>query len=141
MALGRATHEPSCPQHPRKLRTMSTLKLHYEGWLALPAGLRQKLGLKSGDRLEAELAGGTIMLRPAGRPGEGEGQPGRTATAPRAGRAEPSPATARSPAAKAAPPATRRAARQPAPATLPPGLKSRGRREAKETDEGPSGRS
>ena len=47
---------------------MSTLKLHYEGWLALPAGFRQKLGLKSGDRLEAELAGGTITLRPAGRP-------------------------------------------------------------------------
>jgi AbrB family looped-hinge helix DNA binding protein len=44
---------------------MSTLKLHYEGWLALPAGFRQKLGLKSGDRLEAELAGGTITLRPA----------------------------------------------------------------------------
>jgi bifunctional DNA-binding transcriptional regulator/antitoxin component of YhaV-PrlF toxin-antitoxin module len=47
---------------------MSTLKLHYEGWLALPVGFRQKLGLKSGDRLEAELAGGTIMLRPLGRP-------------------------------------------------------------------------
>jgi AbrB family looped-hinge helix DNA binding protein len=121
---------------------MSTLKLHYEGWLALPAGLRQKLGLKSGDRLEAELAGGAITLRPAGRPDEGEGQPGRTATAPRAGRAKPSPATARPPAAKAAPPSTRRAARQPAPATLPPVLKSRrGRRKAKETGEGPSDRS
>jgi bifunctional DNA-binding transcriptional regulator/antitoxin component of YhaV-PrlF toxin-antitoxin module len=118
---------------------MSTLKLHYEGWLALPVGFRQKLGLKSGDRLEAELAGGTIMLRPAGRltpppvrSGEGEGQPGR---------AEPSPATARSPAAKIAPPATRRAARQPAPASLPPVLKSRGRGKAKETGKGPSGRS
>jgi AbrB family looped-hinge helix DNA binding protein len=127
---------------------MSTLKLHHEGWLALPAGLRQKLGLKSGDRLEAELAGGTIMLRPAGRPtpppvrpGEGEGQPGRAAAPPRAGRAEPSPATARSPAVKAAPPATRRAARQPAPASLPPALKSRGRGKAKETGKGPAGRS
>jgi AbrB family looped-hinge helix DNA binding protein len=46
---------------------MSTLKLHYEGWLALPAGLRQKLGLKSGDRLEAELAQGAIVLRPAAK--------------------------------------------------------------------------
>ena len=71
---------------------MSTLKLHHEGWLALPAGFRQKLGLKSGDRLEAELAGGTITLRPAERPtplpvrpDEGEGQPGRTASAPTAG--------------------------------------------------------
>jgi AbrB family looped-hinge helix DNA binding protein len=121
---------------------MSTLKLHYEGWLALPAGLRQKLGLKSGDRLEAELVSGTIMLRPAGRPDEGEGQPGRAAAAPKAGRARPSPATARPPAAKAAPPATRRTARQPAPATLPPELKSRrGRGKAKETGEGPSRRS
>ncbi len=41
------------------------LKLHYDGWLALPAGLREKLGLKSGDRLEAELVGGTVVLRPA----------------------------------------------------------------------------
>jgi AbrB family looped-hinge helix DNA binding protein len=44
---------------------VTTLKLHYDGWLALPAGLRQKLGLKSGDRLEAELVGGVIVLRPA----------------------------------------------------------------------------
>jgi AbrB family looped-hinge helix DNA binding protein len=44
---------------------VTTLKLHYDGWLALPAGLRQKLGLESGDRLEAELVGGTVVLRPA----------------------------------------------------------------------------
>jgi AbrB family looped-hinge helix DNA binding protein len=44
---------------------MTTVKLHYDGWLTLPAGLRQKLGLKSGDRLEAELVGGTVVLRPA----------------------------------------------------------------------------
>jgi bifunctional DNA-binding transcriptional regulator/antitoxin component of YhaV-PrlF toxin-antitoxin module len=43
---------------------MATLKLHYEGWLALPAGLRQKLGLVTGDRLEAELVDGAIVLRP-----------------------------------------------------------------------------
>ncbi len=55
---------------------MSTLKLHHEGWLALPAGFRQKLGLKSGDRLEAELAGGTITLRPAGRPAPPPVRPG-----------------------------------------------------------------
>lgn len=44
---------------------MSTLKLHYDGWLALPAVMRQKLGLNSGDRVEAELVGGTLVLRPA----------------------------------------------------------------------------
>ena len=44
---------------------MAKLKLHYDGWLALPAGLCQQLGLKTGDRLEAELVDGAVMLRPA----------------------------------------------------------------------------
>ena len=44
---------------------MATLKLHYDGWLALPAGLRRTLDLKSGDRLVAELVDGAIVLRPA----------------------------------------------------------------------------
>ena len=44
---------------------MSTLKLHYDGWLVLPAGLRRALGLESGDQLEAELVDGAIVLRPA----------------------------------------------------------------------------
>ena len=44
---------------------MPTLKLHYEGWVSLPAVLRQQLGLNSGDRLEVDLVDGTIVLRPA----------------------------------------------------------------------------
>ena len=44
---------------------MATLKLHYDGWLALPAGLRRTLDLKSGDRLVAELVDGAMVLRPA----------------------------------------------------------------------------
>jgi AbrB family looped-hinge helix DNA binding protein len=48
---------------------MPTLKLHYEGWVSLPAALRRKLGLSSGDRLEADLVDGTIVLRPAAKPG------------------------------------------------------------------------
>ena len=44
---------------------MSTLKLHYEGWVALPTTFRQKLGLNTGDKLEATLVGDTIVLRPA----------------------------------------------------------------------------
>ena len=44
---------------------MPTVKLHYEGWVSLPSGLRRKLGLNSGDRLEADLVNGTIVLRPA----------------------------------------------------------------------------
>jgi bifunctional DNA-binding transcriptional regulator/antitoxin component of YhaV-PrlF toxin-antitoxin module len=44
---------------------MQTVKLHYEGWVSLPSGLRRKLGLNSGDRLEADLVHGAIVLRPA----------------------------------------------------------------------------
>ena len=120
---------------------MTTLKLHYQGWLALPAGLRQKLGLKSGDQLEAELVRGTIVLRPAVRPTSPQGLPdepeAERAAAPPAGEAKPQPATA----AAKAPPAARRTARQPAQATLPAALKGRGRRKGKETAEDPASRS
>ena len=53
---------------------MTTLKLHYEGWLALPAAFRQKLGLSTGMALEAELIDGTIVLRPSSK---GRGSAGR----------------------------------------------------------------
>jgi AbrB family looped-hinge helix DNA binding protein len=43
---------------------MTTLKVHYEGWISLPAALRRELGLSSGDRLEVHLVDGAIMLRP-----------------------------------------------------------------------------
>ncbi len=43
---------------------MATFKLHYDGWLVLPGGLRRALKLESGDRLEAELVDGAIVLRP-----------------------------------------------------------------------------
>jgi antitoxin component of MazEF toxin-antitoxin module len=46
---------------------VTTLKLHYEGWLALPAAFRQKLGLSKGAALDAELVGGTIVLRPTAK--------------------------------------------------------------------------
>jgi AbrB family looped-hinge helix DNA binding protein len=117
----------SCRQYLWKITTMTTLKLHYEGWLALPTGLRQKLGLKSGDQLEAELVRGTIVLRPARRPTSPPGRPAEPerAAAPPAGEAKSKPATA----AKA-PPAARRTARKPAQVTLPAALKGRGRRKA-----------
>src|SRR4051812_12256473 len=102
---------PPCPQHLGKATTMATLKLHYEGWLALPAGLRQKLGLKSGDQLEAELVRGTIVLRRAGRPtspqtlpDEPKAEPERTA-APIAGETKSTSAAAASPATAETPPA------------------------------------
>src|SRR3954470_23810291 len=43
---------------------MSTVRLNYDGWLALPAAVRQKLGVTTGDLLELELSGGTVTLRP-----------------------------------------------------------------------------
>ena len=48
-----------------RTESLATLKLHYDGWLALPAGLRRTLDLKTGDRLVAELVEGAIVLRPA----------------------------------------------------------------------------
>src|SRR3954452_10327593 len=43
---------------------MPRLKLHFDGWLSLPAPFRQQLGLHAGDEIEAELVAGTIVLRP-----------------------------------------------------------------------------
>jgi bifunctional DNA-binding transcriptional regulator/antitoxin component of YhaV-PrlF toxin-antitoxin module len=42
---------------------MTTIKLHYDGWLALPAALRRQLSLETGDLLEVELVDGAIVLR------------------------------------------------------------------------------
>jgi AbrB family looped-hinge helix DNA binding protein len=51
----------------RKKTGVTILKLHDDGWLALPAAARRKLGLATGDLLEVELArDGAILLRPAG---------------------------------------------------------------------------
>src|SRR4051795_9659095 len=44
-------------------QAMPTLKLHYDGWISLPASLRTSLALQSGDRLEADLVDGAIVLR------------------------------------------------------------------------------
>src|SRR4051794_3147874 len=44
---------------------MPRLKLHYEGWVALPPAFRRRLGLEQGDEIEAELVEGTIVLRPS----------------------------------------------------------------------------
>jgi bifunctional DNA-binding transcriptional regulator/antitoxin component of YhaV-PrlF toxin-antitoxin module len=43
---------------------MPRLKLHFDGWLSLPAHFRQQLGLDAGAEIEAELVAGTIVLRP-----------------------------------------------------------------------------
>src|SRR5947199_2801937 len=46
-------------------RQMPTVRINYDGWLALPAAVRQRLHLNTGDQLDLELTGGTIVLRPA----------------------------------------------------------------------------
>jgi AbrB family looped-hinge helix DNA binding protein len=71
------------PKPPR----MSTIQMHYDGWFTLPAAARQKFHLTTGDRLEVELAGDTIVLRPA----RGTAASGRAATA------EPTPAAPEEP--------------------------------------------
>src|SRR3954447_23179182 len=50
-----------------KPSSMSTIQVHYDGWLALPEAVRRKLGVGTGDRLEVEVADGTVVLRPARR--------------------------------------------------------------------------
>ena len=109
---------------------MSTIQMHYDGWFTLPAAARQKFHLTTGDRLEVELAGDTIVLRPA-RQGAAAGR----APAEPAPEAPEEPAVAAEPAAAAAPapePAAKRGPgrprKVPALAALPPGLKTRGRR-------------
>jgi bifunctional DNA-binding transcriptional regulator/antitoxin component of YhaV-PrlF toxin-antitoxin module len=106
---------------------VTTLKLHYDGWLALPADFRRKLGLGKGQALEAQLVGGTIVLRPAGMKAaeavevEVELEP---ELAPEPALMEPAAAEA-----PAKPRARRKqATATTATATLPPALKSRGRK-------------
>src|SRR3954447_369279 len=57
---------PALPSAIPRDDPVTTLKLHYDGWLALPAALRRKLGLDEGAALEVELVDGTIVLRPSG---------------------------------------------------------------------------
>ena len=117
---------------------MSTIQMHYDGWLTLPAAARQKFHLTTGDRLEVELAGDTIVLRPA----RGTAASGRAATAEPTPAAPEEPAVTAEPAAAAAPvpePVAKRGPgrprKVPAAAALPPGLKTRGRRKGAPTVE------
>jgi AbrB family looped-hinge helix DNA binding protein len=89
---------------------MSTIQMHYDGWFTLPAAARQKFHLATGDRLEVELVGDTIVLRPARQGAAAERAPAAPA---------PEPAAKRGPG---------RPRKVPALAALPPGLKTRGRR-------------
>src|SRR3954470_18701752 len=61
---------------------MPKVRLSYDGWLALPAAVREKLGLSTGYQLELELVAGAIVLRPAGAAGPVPAEPAATPPAP-----------------------------------------------------------
>jgi antitoxin component of MazEF toxin-antitoxin module len=90
---------------------MPRLKVHFDGWLALPAHFRQQLKLASGAELEAELVDGSIVLRPVGAtraiPAEAE---------------EVAAAAVPAPSILAAAPEPEEAAGEPAPAPVPVAL-------------------
>jgi hypothetical protein len=96
---------------------MTTLKLYYGGWLALPAALCRKLGVGTGDRLAAELVDGTLRLRPAAAiKNAAENEPEAPEPAPAAEAPAPAPTSARRPSGR-----PRKAAvpEPPEPATTP----------------------
>jgi AbrB family looped-hinge helix DNA binding protein len=116
---------------------MTRLKIHYDGWLALPAAVRRKLGLATGDELEVEVVAEGLLLRTAKRdtrPVESEPEE-EEQPAPAAG----APATASAPTAKTR--ARTGAAKKDQTAStalpgLPPQLHARGRRGAKKNGAG-----
>jgi AbrB family looped-hinge helix DNA binding protein len=108
---------------PSRSPPMPKVRLSYDGWLALPADVRKKLGLSTGHQLELELVGGAIVLRQAGAAGPVPAEPAAArppvealppATAP-----DPAPTVKRGPG---------RPRKVPAAVALPPNLRARGGR-------------
>src|SRR4051794_41959883 len=88
---------------PSRSPPMPKVRLSYDGWLALPADVRKKLGLATGHQLELELVGGAVVLRPVGAVGPAPADP-----------------AAGQPPVEALPP-------EPAPVPRPPGERGPGR--------------
>jgi AbrB family looped-hinge helix DNA binding protein len=112
--------------------------MSYDGWLALPAALRQKLGLSTGDQLEVEVVDGTVVLRPL-KSAVAAGSPVADELPPAPVQPEPAPAVDPSPGVKRGPGRPRKtAAAAPAGTVLPPHLKARGgKRRTAPTGEAP----
>src|SRR4051794_9261497 len=105
--------------------SMTRVRINYDGWLALPTAVRQKLGLTTGDQLELELSDGSIVLRPV-RSGAAAD---RTTPEPADTAELPVSATPELPAAAAAAPVVKRGPGRPRKTPLPvvpPTLKARG---------------
>jgi AbrB family looped-hinge helix DNA binding protein len=129
---------------------MTRLKIHYDGWLALPAAVRRKLGLATGDELEVEVVAEGILLRTAKRgaqpvesePVEEEEPPAPAAPAPAPAPAAVAPAPAPEPEPAASKTRTRATAAKKEKRTastlpgLPPQLQARGRRGVKKNGAG-----
>jgi Antidote-toxin recognition MazE, bacterial antitoxin len=113
--------------HARRAN-MPTVRLNYDGWLALPAGMRQKLGISTGDQLALELVDGSITVRPR----RGDTVIDRQAAELPVTTVEPAaPSTPQPPPAAAAAPIVKRGPGRPrknALPTIPPTLKARGAR-------------
>jgi bifunctional DNA-binding transcriptional regulator/antitoxin component of YhaV-PrlF toxin-antitoxin module len=113
---------------PPELSRMPNIRLKYDGWLVLPVAARQKLGLSTGDELEIEIIGGTIVLRSARTAAGADrspAEPAAPAVEPQLAAAEPAPPAVSLP-VKRGPGRPRKTPVAP----LPPVLKTRGRRKA-----------
>ena len=94
---------------------MADLKIHYDGWVKLPAALLRALGAKSGDTIEVEPREGGLVLR---------ARIGKSADAPGPEAADPAPDQPRASRRR------RAAGGQPSSVALPPALRAAGRRTA-----------
>ena len=101
---------------------MTVVRIHYDGWLALPPVVRRRLGLNTGDQLEVVPTKDGVLLRRSGQAVEGAPaeEPEVTASADD-GELEQAASTR---------PAKPQAARKPRVAALPATLKARGKRPA-----------
>jgi AbrB family looped-hinge helix DNA binding protein len=107
---------------------MPKVRMNYDGWFALPTGVRRKLGLSTGDQLDLEVVDGAVVLRPLKSAVAAE-RPAAEELPPPPLQPEPALAVDASPGVKRGPGRPRKAATAaPAGTVLPPHLKARGAR-------------
>jgi len=95
------------------------MKIHYDGWLKLSPALLRRLDAKSGDKFEAEIKDGALVLRPVGGKA-GDPVPEEAVPSP----AEPVPSKGRS----SQPRTSDKAARSPTSVVLPAERRAGGRK-------------
>ena len=74
----RATREVYALGTFEQREIMTKLKVRYDGWVALPAAVRRRLGVTTGDELTAEIVDGKLVL---GGDGEAREEPLASETA------------------------------------------------------------